>query len=253
MSPRPHEGPAEEGLSSSLLRIVHEAERVERLRAVLSGFCHRCRNSLNGIKMSLYLFRREARGAVPDSWGEIEAVYQQVEHFFDHLQTIYRPMTITMVRSPLDELMHHHVPKWRPWFESRGLALQVDPPECAVIADFDPAQLGVGLDAMAAWRAEVGRAGGLARVAWGGHDGSIEIRWQETTPDDPGEAPEHATVFARRDAGCSSSRLVDVLAMPLLARIVAAHGGRLHRERGTGFGMRLRWPQYRPGDVDGVA
>src|SRR5262249_40016880 len=145
MSPRPHEGPAEEGLSSSLLPIVHEAERVERLRTVLSGFCQRCRNSLNGIKLRLYLFRREARGAVPGSWGEIEAIYQQVEHLFDHLQTIYRPMTITMVRWPLGELIHHHVSKWRARFESRGLALQLHPPESEVTGDFDPGQLGVGL------------------------------------------------------------------------------------------------------------
>jgi hypothetical protein len=252
MSPRPHEGPAEEGLSSSLLQIVHEAERVERLRAVLSGFCHRCRNSLNGIKLSLYLFRREARGAVPDSWGEIESVYQQVERLFDHLQTIYRPMTVTMVRSSLDERIHHHVLKWRSWFESRGLSLQLDPPGSEVTGDFDPTQLGAGLDAMAAWRAEVGRAGGMARVAWGIHDGSIEIRWQEATPDDPRDPPEHAGVFIRRDAG-RSSRLVDALALPLLARIVAAHGGHLRREREAGFGVLIRWPQYQRVARDGVA
>ena len=32
MSPQPHEGPAEEGLSSSFLRIVHDPEQVEGLR-----------------------------------------------------------------------------------------------------------------------------------------------------------------------------------------------------------------------------
>src|SRR5262249_50972723 len=94
MSARPHEGPAEEGLSSSLLQIVHDPERVDRLRTALSVFCHRCRNSLNGIKMSLYLFRREARGAVPDSCVDLEAIYQQIVNLFDHLQSIYRPMAI---------------------------------------------------------------------------------------------------------------------------------------------------------------
>src|SRR5262245_55838204 len=105
MSPRPHEGPAEDGLSSSLLGIVHDPDQLARLRGAMSDFCHRCRNSLNGIKMSLYLFRREAMGAAPDCWGEIESTYQQLEHFFDHLQAIYRPLTIAMVRAPLDELI----------------------------------------------------------------------------------------------------------------------------------------------------
>ena len=168
MSPQPHEGPAEEGLSSSFLRIVHDPEQVEGLRTVLSGFCHRCRNSLNGIKMSLYLFRREARGAVPDCWGELETLYHDIEHLFEHLQTIYRPMPITMVRSPLDDLIDHHVPKWRSWFESRGRTLQLDRPEREVPADFDPAQLGAGLDALAAWRAEAGEARALTRVTLGG-------------------------------------------------------------------------------------
>src|SRR4051794_39610109 len=90
MSPRPHEGPAEEGLSSSLLQIVHDPERVDRLRDSLRGFCHQSRNSLNGIKMSLYLFRREARGALPECWDEVETIYQDVVSLFDRLQTIYR-------------------------------------------------------------------------------------------------------------------------------------------------------------------
>ena len=79
--------------------------------------------------MSLYLFRREARGAVPDCWGDIETIYHDIEHLFDHLQTIYRPMPITVVRSPLEDLIDHHVPKWRSWFESRGRTLQLDRPD----------------------------------------------------------------------------------------------------------------------------
>lgn len=252
MSPRPHDGTAEEGLSSSLLQIVHDTKKVERLRDVLSGFCHRCRNSLNGIKMSLYLFRREARGAVPQCWGEIEAIYQQVENLFDRLQSIYRPIPIRMVRSPLDELIRAHEPKWRSWFESRGLSLWLERPEFEVPGDFDPAQLGVGLDAMASWRAEVGPAGTVARMTWGVHDGVIEIQWRELVPQDPPDLVEHAGGLVRRDAG-SCPRRLDVLALPLLARILASHGGSLTYDWGEGFGVRLRWPQYQAGGVDGVA
>lgn len=242
MSPRPHEGPAEGGLSSSLLQIVHDGERVDHLRAVLSGFCHRCRNSLNGIKMSLYLFRRESRGAVPDCWDQIESVYHQVESLFDHLQTIYRPMSLAMVRSPLDALIQQHLPKWRSWYESRGRCLRIDPPCTEVPGEFDPAQIGVGLDALAAWRAEVCPPGALTRVAWVVNDGSIQLRWHEVTGAHPDDPPQHAGIANGRD-GARSSRPVDALALPLLARIVAAHGGRLEFEPGPGFGVLLRWPQ----------
>jgi hypothetical protein len=243
MSPTPYEGLVEEGLSSSLLPIVHDPQRLDHLRAELSGLCHRCRNSLNGIKLSLYLFRREAGGAVPDCWGEIERIYHQVEHLFDHLQAIYRPMTVMVIRTSLDELLDDHLPKWRSWFESRGLDVQLEPPESGVVGDFDPAQLGVGLDAMAAWRAEVGHTGVLAHVAWRIRDGWIEIHWKESRHRHDSEPDEDPSTFSLRDGGSSSWR-VDLLALPLLARIIVEHGGRLDFIPSAGFHVRLQWPQF---------
>jgi hypothetical protein len=245
MSPRPHEGPAEEGLSSSLLRVVHDPQRVECLRQVLSGFCHRWRNSLNGVKMSLYLFRREARGAVPGCWGELESIYHQVEHLFDHLQTIYRPMVITRVRSPLDQLLGDHLPKWRAWYESRGRLVHLDAPDREVLGDFDPAQLGMGLDALAAWRAEACDAQRQTRVGWEARGGSIEIQWEEIADDGPFMPPEEPDGLETGSRFASVRRL-DTLALPLLARVIAAHGGRLHHSYDPGLCVQLRWPQFEP-------
>jgi hypothetical protein len=249
MSPRPHEGPAEEGLSSSLLQIVHDPEHVERLRTALSGLCHRYRNSLNGIELSLYLCRREARGALPACWGDLETMYHQIVHLFDHLQTIYRPMALTMVRSTVDELIHQLVPKWRSWFESRDLALQLGPPDSAIPADFDPAQLGIGLDAMAAWRAEACTPGTMTRIAWTARGGSIELCWEEVVAPDP---PDSFEDIGAPDPPVerSARRRVDLLELPLLARIIAEHGGRLHRTRRKPLRLLLRWPQFRPADIE---
>ena len=61
---------------------------------MLSSFNHRCRNSLNGIKMSLYLFKREVGGPMPGELGELERSYQQLEVLFDRLQMIYRPLSL---------------------------------------------------------------------------------------------------------------------------------------------------------------
>ena len=72
MSPQPQEGLAEDELSCSILRLVDDPERIETLRQMLRSFNHQCRNSLNGIKMSLYLFKREAGGPMPSaglSWS----------------------------------------------------------------------------------------------------------------------------------------------------------------------------------------
>lgn len=252
MSPRPHDGTAEEGLSSSLLQIVHDPRRVEHLRDVLSSFCHRCRNSLNGIKLSLYLFRRESRGTVPHCWSEIEGIYQQVEQLFDRMQAIYRPMAIRMVDSPLEELIRAHAPRWRAWYESRGLSLQLEPPDGEVDGEFDPILLGQGLDAMASWRAEAGAAGTLSRIAWCLQGETIEILWREEPHPEPPDLLEHPGGPIRREPGTCSRRL-DPLALPLLSRIVSGHGGTFECERGAGFVVRIRWPRCRAAVADGVA
>src|SRR5438105_14477240 len=104
MRPQPHEGPAEEERSASMLPVVDDLERIDGLRRMLSRYSHRCRNLLNGIKMSLYLFRRDVKEPMPARWNELERGYQEIERLFCHLQAIYRPMTVTMVRYPLGQL-----------------------------------------------------------------------------------------------------------------------------------------------------
>jgi hypothetical protein len=122
------------------------------------------------------------------------------------------------------------------------VALEFDPPDAPVVGEFDPAQLGVGLDAVASWRSESPDAGGLTRIGWGTRGDWIEVRWQESGTRVGVEPPRRAcaSTWGPRHAG---SRPVDVLAVPLLARIVAAHGGRLQHDGRAGFTMILQWPQ----------
>src|ERR1700691_4848665 len=105
MCPQPSEGPAEKGLSYSVLREVDDPDRIECLRQLLRSFNHRCRNSLNGIKMSLYLAKPQWIGPTPPCWAELEQRYQEIERLFDRLQVIYRPLSVNMVRSPLGQLV----------------------------------------------------------------------------------------------------------------------------------------------------
>jgi hypothetical protein len=244
MSPQPHEGPAEDGLSRSILPVVHHQERIDSLRRVLSGFSHRCRNSLNGIKMSLYLVRRAMDGPTPPCWKELERTYREIERLFDHLQTIYRPMTVTIVRARLGQLVADHAPNWRSWFESGRRALRIEAPSPDPSGDFDPMHLGMGLDALVAWRAEARDASRQPRLTWRIQQGSFVVCWDEA----PSPSPELlADVRARESRGTEPSRGVNSLALPLLARIVAEHGGSLESSEPTepNFSVRVRWPQYR--------
>ncbi len=65
MNPDTVEGIAEAECGSSPVSSFEDSERFDRLRQILSTFNHRCRNSLNGIKMSLYLFKRAVTGRCP--------------------------------------------------------------------------------------------------------------------------------------------------------------------------------------------
>ncbi len=61
-----------------------------------------------------------------------------------------------MVRSPLGLLVTERLPSWRSWFSGKGRTLDIDRPNHDDSGDFDPMYLGLGLDALIAWRAETG-------------------------------------------------------------------------------------------------
>jgi hypothetical protein len=244
MSRRPHEGPAEKtSLSSPTRAVSTDLGQLDELRRLLSGFSHRCRNSLNGMKMSLYLFRREARENLPPSWDELERTYQRIESSLDNLQTLYRPMALTMVRSPLGQLIRERAPRWRTCLQKRGRALQLDPPDQEAVGDFDPIQLGIGLDALASWRAESAETKTRTRVGWRTHDGSFEICWEEVlaVAASFSPIPDGNTGLI---PGQHPSPRAHSLALPLLARILAAHGGRLEAPDESALCLMIRWPQF---------
>ena len=64
MSLQPHEGSAEQGTCPSNLQLhpVDDPENLNLDRRILRHFSHRCRNSLSGIKLGLYLMKKEADG-----------------------------------------------------------------------------------------------------------------------------------------------------------------------------------------------
>src|SRR5262249_3129067 len=219
MSPQPHEGPAEEGLSSAILRLAGDPDRIDQLRPMLSGFSHRWRNTLNGIKLALYLFRRDPGGEVPQCWSDLERTYEEVERFFDRLQAIYRPVSLTMVRSRVGQLISDRIPSWRSLFLPKGRAIRLDPPSEDLPGDFDPIRLGSSLDAFVAWRAEAGEEGCNSRLGWRTSDGFFELAWNESRSS-IGTIPGNLQGEQRHDTKVGEE--LDPLALPLLARTVVA-------------------------------
>jgi hypothetical protein len=245
MSPQPQKGPVEGGLSCSPLRVADDPNPIENLRQVLSSFNHRCRNSLNGIKIGLYLFKHKVDGPMPASWSDLERSYQEIEVLFDRLQMIYRPLSLTVVRSPMGRLIDERLPAWRSWFGIRGKTLELTRPAVDPPGDFDPMHLGMGLDAFVASRAALGHAAWKTQLSWGIADGFFEVRWQESRPMNGslGSKHENGQVEHSRAKG-----RIESLAHSLLGRIIAEHGGFLESIDDPAFSVTIRWPQFQCSD-----
>lgn len=233
MCPRPLDGSAEDGLSNSLLRFVDDGQ-VGPLRHALSDFNHRCRNLLNGMKMSFYLAKRSSPGPLSDRWGELDRTYKSVEELFERLSSIYRNMPLSLMKASFGSLAAERSGDWRGWFERAGSTLTLEPPGHEAVIELDAMRLVSAIDGFISWRAESMPRGGRAFLTWSTDGGSIELVWRERPSDS-------ASTDALQDPRPSSSS-AGSLSLPLLARVIAEHRGRLTWTRAPYVEARIRWP-----------
>jgi hypothetical protein len=239
MNSQEQEAEADEGLSGSLFRIVQDERKIKQLRHELGNFSHRCRNVLSGMKMSLYLLRRQVPGSLPGWWENIEQNYRGIEQLLDELQSIYRPMPLTLVRAPFRSLVRDRESSWRDWFARGRVALEISPPAEEIAGDLDPMCLRMGCDAFLGWRAAALQPGHVGRLFWQTADDWLHACWQES----PGvaRAPETVLDSLAKDRSTQPTGRW-MLALPLLARVVKAHGGSVQWTRFPAFEVRFGWP-----------
>jgi hypothetical protein len=239
MCPLPHDGSAEEGLCDALLQFVDDDERIDRLRQWLSGFNHRCRNLLNGMKMSLYLVKRCAKQPLPDRWVELEQTYHSIEQLFDRLQLIYRPMSVTHIRASFGSLVSDRKSSWREKFATSGGVLEFRAPDHESQGEFDPMLLTLGFDAFVAWRASSAIPKQHAQLSWQTVEGHFEVVWQESrrTPR-ASHRRSRCPTTTRNPLG----QTIHSLALPLLTRVAAVHHGTIEWIHEPVVKAHIRWP-----------
>ena len=236
MSHHPQDGSADDALSKSLLRFIEDGQLPE-LRQALSGFNHRCRNMLNSMKMGFYLARRAATGPLPERWDELNRTYLEVERIFDLLQAIYRTMSLTLVQGPFRAVVEERGREWRGAFERESASLAIRPPSHEAAGEFDAMRLSSALDGFIAWRASRVGPGGRATLSWATTRRHFELQWTETAS--PVAATRASAPLCPIAALAVTGRS---LALPLLARVVAEHRGRLTWSPGNPAELRIRWP-----------
>jgi hypothetical protein len=119
--------------------------------------------------------------------------------------------------------------------------LEIDRPDQEDPGDFDPMYLGVGLDAFIVSRAQAAHPTWRSSLSWRMANGCFEVSWDEVPPV---SRVRGAAEESRLANGARPSHRGDPLALPLLARVVAAHGGFVETTSNAGFGMTIRWPQF---------
>jgi hypothetical protein len=202
---------------------------------------------LNGMKMSLYFVRRGADNPLPRRWAEVEQTYRAIEQFFERLQTIYRPMSPTMIRAPFGSLIRDRERAWRDSLRAGGGTLEILPPAVESPGEFDPIYLAMGFEALLSWRGSLLSPDQTARLSWRTDNGRFEVSWQEVLSSPLCHTGITSPVCPKP---ATSSTTIHSLAIPLLARVMTAHRGQLEWNWEREFKIVLRWPLNQPNPAE---
>ena len=218
-------------LADQLLRIAHDPDLRQAVYGRLGEYCHQCRNRLNSLKLSIYLAMKQAPASTLDFWEEINGHYQALESRVEQVQWLCRPISLSRVSLGLDLLIDDRRPAWASSMESKGRGLEVIPPADRAIANFDVEQLGRAIDAVVDWRAAEPGSNGPPELRYWVEAGVAHITWAEPgTPASPGLG------------SCPHEHRASTWALPLVARVILAHGGDYRIETDRGWRLEISWP-----------
>jgi signal transduction histidine kinase len=214
-----------DGLAGSLLRSVDEPDRIAMIQMRLDRFCHRLRNRLNSMKLSLYLARRLTGDGPGADWARTDQACRAIETLIEQLQVFCAPLHPAPTEGDLGVWMEARLADWRRQLERQGIQLEVEADSQGVPLPgrTDWARLGQGLDGLIASWGESGLQGSSIRLSWGRDLDRFLVR------------------FEGEDWMLRPSTEVESLALPLLARVLAAHGGAVSI-RDDRPSIELSWP-----------
>ena len=222
-----------ESFVRSLSAISADPGRLGDLHERFGEFCHTLRNRLQSLNLTLYMARRS--GAIPpEACTRVEGFYQKFERLVDQLQWTCRPAEVQAICLPLGMLVEERRGVWDERFAAKDCRMVVVEAVDEDAGWFDPCRLGLALDALSIWRAEVLAPGSIVEIGWRVRRGQFQFDWAETgEPLDP-NPPEAQS-----------------LALAMLGRAMADHRGSLSVANCPDFAVSLRWgtesvPQLTP-------
>lgn len=220
-----------EGVAGTLLRMIDNPGRLDGLQWQLDRYCHRLRNRLNSLKLSLYLARRLDQAA-PVAWEDADANYRRMEVLIEHLQAVVTPLRLAPIEIDLLAWLAEAMPCWRRALEAGGLSMAGEGPDGPLPVRFDTTRFSQAIAPLIEAWARPGAEGSTVRLRWGADGECCALEFAADGPVGP------------RLVGALGA--ADGLALPRLARVLQAHGGRLDIRDGRAPSLRLRWPAEPP-------
>jgi hypothetical protein len=216
---------AEGSLAEQLLEVARDPKLRQSVYLKLGEYCHQCRNRLNSLKLSLFLAMKQSNDCRRRDWALIEDRYLELERIVDRVQMICRPMTLSRVTIALDLLFEDRREEWTRLITAGGGELVWLRPRLRGSASFDVERMGHALDALVDWRAGDLVPDRVARLRWWVESATAHISWEESDSS-PIRPSGDGTTWT----------------LPLIARVVAAHGGEFRLTEGKTWRLDLSWP-----------
>jgi len=225
-----------ERLTVALTRMATDPDRSALLHEIFRTYCHQYRNTLNSLKMCLYLARR---GGDNEFWHVLERNYSDVEIVLDRFQLLLRPISLNRVTLPIALLFDDRKATWAELLKARGRRLIFVEPEAPVLCSFDPLRLAQAFDNLVAWRSDAGPPDADLRLSWTCERGCLCLTWEEARYDEI--SPETRTPFESTSNSPLRSA-VSFFALPTVSRIIHLHGGTVDEAKFNPWSVRISWP-----------
>lgn len=230
--------------------------KLELPLALATGLAHEIRNPLNAIALNLTLLERRLKNqGLSESSHIVDAARDEVRRITTlttDLMDFAKPLELSLVWTRADRLLEELEKIHRPQFEASGIELNTaveGSPDVFLDPDrIRQALLNLLTNAHEAIASRPDNRGGAVTVTV---DNGSETTTIEVTDDGPGVSPE--VVYKMFDLFFTAKAAGTGLGLPIVRKIVEAHGGTIDAEsrpgEGATFVMRLPRPAEKPRGV----
>ena len=234
-------------------------DRLAYVGGLAAGLAHEIRNPLNVLSMNLQMLEEdlvhrlggEGAGDTRQYLGTLQGEIRRLSSLVDNFLSYARPSAPRFESRNLNDVVAGTLHLVRPQFDQKGIALREQPSPVLPMVDLDEGLIRQALMNILMNAAQILKTGGTVIVETGiAPDGGVQVT---ITDDGPGIPPaERARIF---EVFYSSRPGGTGLGLPIAARILQVHGGRIAvdsgpQERGARFV--LRWPRRQRPEAAGL-